>query len=58
MSDLLRTPLFTLYAQYEGVRCIDFGGWEPLCSLAVFKEHEAVRSAPGCLMYPIWANSP
>ncbi|MGQ8872495.1 glycine cleavage system aminomethyltransferase GcvT [Paenibacillus sp. TSA_86.1] len=48
MSDLLRTPLFPLYAQYEGVRCIDFGGWElPVQFSGIQKEHEAVRERAG-----------
>lgn len=48
MSDLLRTPLFPLYSQYEGVRCIDFGGWElPVQFSGIQKEHEAVRERAG-----------
>ncbi|WP_211747510.1 glycine cleavage system aminomethyltransferase GcvT [Paenibacillus sp. Marseille-Q4541] len=48
MSDLLRTPLFPLYAQYEGARCIDFGGWElPVSFSGIQKEHEAVRNRVG-----------
>ncbi|MEF2964291.1 glycine cleavage system aminomethyltransferase GcvT [Paenibacillus sp. M1] len=48
MSDLLRTPLFPLYGQYEGARCIDFGGWElPVQFGGIQKEHEAVRQAAG-----------
>ncbi|MBT2282104.1 glycine cleavage system aminomethyltransferase GcvT [Paenibacillus polymyxa] len=48
MSDLLRTPLFPLYQQYEGVRCIDFGGWElPVQFSGIQKEHEAVRERAG-----------
>ncbi|WP_145408170.1 glycine cleavage system aminomethyltransferase GcvT [Paenibacillus xylanexedens] len=48
MSDLLRTPFFPLYQQYEGVRCIDFGGWElPVQFSGIQKEHEAVRERAG-----------
>lgn len=48
MSALLRTPLFPLYTQYEGVRCIDFGGWElPVQFSGIQKEHEAVRERAG-----------
>ncbi|MGD0033642.1 glycine cleavage system aminomethyltransferase GcvT [Paenibacillus illinoisensis] len=48
MSDLLRTPLYPLYQQYEGVRCIDFGGWElPVQFSGIQKEHEAVRERAG-----------
>ncbi|XOJ00277.1 glycine cleavage system aminomethyltransferase GcvT [Paenibacillus polymyxa] len=48
MSDLLRTPLFPLYQQYEGARCIDFGGWElPVQFSGIQKEHEAVRERAG-----------
>lgn len=48
MSDLLRTPLYPLYQQYEGVRCIDFGGWElPVQFIGIQKEHEAVRERAG-----------
>lgn len=48
MSDLLKTPLYPLYQQYEGVRCIDFGGWElPVQFSGIQKEHEAVRERAG-----------
>ncbi|MCM3785639.1 glycine cleavage system aminomethyltransferase GcvT [Neobacillus mesonae] len=48
MSQLLRTPLFPLYEQYPGVRCIDFGGWElPVSFSGIQKEHEAVRQQAG-----------
>ncbi|WP_110822887.1 glycine cleavage system aminomethyltransferase GcvT [Paenibacillus illinoisensis] len=48
MSNLLRTPLYPLYQQYEGVRCIDFGGWElPVQFSGIQKEHEAVRERAG-----------
>lgn len=48
MSDLLRTPLFPHYQQFEGVRCIDFGGWElPVQFSGIQKEHEAVRERAG-----------
>ena len=46
MSDpnLQKTPLHPLYQQYEGVRCIDFGGWElPVQFSGIQKEHEATR---------------
>ncbi|WP_026263367.1 glycine cleavage system aminomethyltransferase GcvT [Paenibacillus sanguinis] len=47
-SQWLRTPLFPRYARYEGVRCIDFGGWElPVQFSGIQKEHEAVRERAG-----------
>lgn len=48
MSELKRTPLYPLYADIPGVRCIDFGGWElPVQFSGIHKEHEAVREAAG-----------
>lgn len=48
MTDLLRTPLYPLYADTPGVRCIDFGGWElPVQFDGIQKEHEAVRQRAG-----------
>ncbi|SCW30485.1 aminomethyltransferase [Paenibacillus tianmuensis] len=45
---LKRTPLFPLYAEYPGVRCIDFGGWElPVQFSGIGREHEAVRQQAG-----------
>ncbi|MNO28104.1 Aminomethyltransferase [compost metagenome] len=47
-SALRRTPLYSRYAKYEGVRCIDFGGWElPVQFSGIQKEHEAVRERAG-----------
>ena len=48
VSELKRTPLYPLYAEISGVRCIDFGGWElPVQFSGIHKEHEAVREAAG-----------
>lgn len=48
MSPLKRTPLFPLYADEPGVRCIDFGGWElPVQFTGIQKEHDAVRQHAG-----------
>ncbi|MBP1172529.1 glycine cleavage system T protein [Paenibacillus sp. PvR098] len=48
MSPLKRTPLFPLYADEPGVRCIDFGGWElPVQFTGIQKEHDAVRQYAG-----------
>ncbi|MFE5320294.1 glycine cleavage system aminomethyltransferase GcvT [Paenibacillus sp. NPDC056579] len=45
---LKRTPLFPLYAQFPGVRCIDFGGWElPVQFSGIIREHETVRQQAG-----------
>ncbi|MGZ7445377.1 glycine cleavage system aminomethyltransferase GcvT [Paenibacillus sp. TH7-28] len=45
---LQRTPLYSCYGRYEGVRCIDFGGWElPVQFSGIQKEHEAVRERAG-----------
>ncbi|UFJ42945.1 glycine cleavage system aminomethyltransferase GcvT [Brevibacillus humidisoli] len=47
MSDLKRTPLFPVYAQY-GAKTIDFGGWEmPVQFTSISQEHEAVRTKAG-----------
>ncbi|RAP77752.1 glycine cleavage system aminomethyltransferase GcvT [Paenibacillus montanisoli] len=46
--ELKRTPLYPLYADYPGVRCIDFGGWElPVQFSGIQKEHDAVRGQAG-----------
>lgn len=48
MSPLKRTPLFPLYADEPGARCIDFGGWElPVQFIGIQKEHDAVRRHAG-----------
>ncbi|MBW4837882.1 MAG: glycine cleavage system aminomethyltransferase GcvT [Paenibacillaceae bacterium] len=47
-SAMRRTPLYSRYANHEGVRCIDFGGWElPVQFSGIQKEHEAVRERAG-----------
>ncbi|WP_308634928.1 glycine cleavage system aminomethyltransferase GcvT [Paenibacillus silvisoli] len=47
-TDLKRTPLYPLYADYPGARCIDFGGWElPVQFSGIQKEHDAVRQQAG-----------
>ncbi|PZD97532.1 glycine cleavage system aminomethyltransferase GcvT [Paenibacillus sambharensis] len=44
MGTLKRTPLFPLYTEHPGVRCIDFGGWElPGQFSGIGLEHAAVR---------------
>ena len=42
-----RTPLFDVYSQYEGVKLVDFGGWElPVnFSKGINAEHEADRKS-------------
>ncbi|SEN94057.1 glycine cleavage system aminomethyltransferase GcvT [Paenibacillus sp. OV219] len=46
--DLKRTPLYPLYADFPGARCIDFGGWElPVQFSGIQKEHDAVRQQAG-----------
>lgn len=48
MIELKRTPLYPLYANYPGARCIDFGGWDlPVQFSGIQKEHEAVRNQAG-----------
>ncbi|MCZ8511006.1 glycine cleavage system aminomethyltransferase GcvT [Paenibacillus filicis] len=48
MATWRRTPLYPLYAGYEGARCIDFGGWElPVQFTGIQKEHDAVRKQAG-----------
>lgn len=48
MTELKRTPLYPFYADFPGVRCIDFGGWElPVQFLGIQKEHDAVRQQAG-----------
>lgn len=47
MSELKRTPLFSLYKEYGG-KTIDFGGWElPVQFSSIKEEHEAVRTKAG-----------
>ncbi|MDR9853206.1 glycine cleavage system aminomethyltransferase GcvT [Paenibacillus sp. VCA1] len=63
MSELKRTPLYPLYAEIPGVRCIDFGGWElPVQFSGIHKEHEAVREAAGLFdvshMGEFWVGGP
>ncbi len=44
-----QTPLYEVYSGYEGVRIIEFGGWElPVNYKAgIISEHNAVRNAAG-----------
>ncbi|MDT4762329.1 glycine cleavage system aminomethyltransferase GcvT [Sphaerochaeta sp. PS] len=44
-----RTPIYDVYSHYEGVKLIDFGGWElPVnYSSGILAEHEAVRTKVG-----------
>ncbi|AZN41740.1 glycine cleavage system aminomethyltransferase GcvT [Paenibacillus albus] len=47
-NNLKRTPLYPLYADYPGTRCIDFGGWElPVQFSGIQQEHDAVRYQAG-----------
>jgi aminomethyltransferase len=47
MTELKRTPLFPVYAEYGG-KTIDFGGWElPVQFSGILDEHEAVRTRAG-----------
>ncbi len=47
MSELKRTPLFTVYKEFGG-KTIDFGGWElPVQFSGIKEEHEAVRTRAG-----------
>jgi len=47
MTQLKRTPLFSVYAEY-GAKTIDFGGWElPVQFSSIKEEHEAVRARAG-----------
>jgi aminomethyltransferase len=47
MTQLKRTPLFSVYAEY-GAKTIDFGGWElPVQFSSIKEEHEAVRTRAG-----------
>jgi aminomethyltransferase len=47
MSNLLKTPLFPIYAEY-GAKTIDFGGWDlPVQFSSIKDEHEAVRTKAG-----------
>ncbi|WP_319415428.1 glycine cleavage system aminomethyltransferase GcvT [Marispirochaeta aestuarii] len=49
MAQLKRTALFPAYGETEGVRLIDFGGWELPVQFAagILAEHKAVRSNAG-----------
>ena len=44
-----RTPLYEVYNKYEGVKIIEFGGWElPVnFSAGILEEHYAVRNCAG-----------
>jgi len=46
---LKRTPLYDVYSDYEGVKIIEFGGWELPVNFAagIIKEHLAVRQNAG-----------
>lgn len=47
MTELKRTPLFPVYAEYGG-KTINFGGWElPVQFSGILEEHEAVRTRAG-----------
>ncbi|PLS01739.1 glycine cleavage system aminomethyltransferase GcvT [Neobacillus cucumis] len=47
MSELKRTPIFTVYKEHGG-KTIDFGGWElPVQFSSIKEEHEAVRTKAG-----------
>ncbi|PLT29174.1 glycine cleavage system aminomethyltransferase GcvT [Peribacillus deserti] len=47
MSELKRTPLYEVYAEY-GAKTIDFGGWDlPVQFSSIKEEHEAVRTKAG-----------
>lgn len=47
MSELKRTPLYSLYEKY-GAKTIDFGGWDlPVQFSSIKEEHEAVRERAG-----------
>ncbi|MFC0561642.1 glycine cleavage system aminomethyltransferase GcvT [Halalkalibacter alkalisediminis] len=47
MTDLKRTPLFSLYKE-SGAKTIDFGGWDlPVQFSSIKDEHEAVRTKAG-----------
>ncbi len=49
MKSLKRTPLYSAYSAMEGVKLIDFGGWElPVqFSTGIITEHKTVRSNAG-----------
>ncbi|WP_438433186.1 glycine cleavage system aminomethyltransferase GcvT [Gorillibacterium sp. sgz500922] len=48
MTVLKQTPLYPLYAETEGARTIDFGGWElPVQFSGIQAEHDAVRERAG-----------
>jgi aminomethyltransferase len=48
LSQPKQTPLYPLYAEYPGARCIDFGGWElPVQFSGIQREHESVRNQAG-----------
>ncbi|ARK31421.1 glycine cleavage system aminomethyltransferase GcvT [Halalkalibacter krulwichiae] len=47
MTELKRTPLFTMYKEH-GAKTIDFGGWDlPVQFSSIKDEHEAVRTKAG-----------
>ncbi|MGD8191598.1 glycine cleavage system aminomethyltransferase GcvT [Brevibacillus ginsengisoli] len=47
MTELKKTPLFPVYAEY-GAKTIDFGGWDlPVQFSSITAEHEAVRTKAG-----------
>lgn len=47
MTELHRTPLYTIYKEY-GAKTIDFGGWDlPVQFSSIKEEHEAVRTKAG-----------
>lgn len=47
MTELKKTPLYSLYAEY-GAKTIDFGGWDmPVQFSGIKDEHDAVRNRAG-----------
>ncbi len=47
MTELKRTPLYSLYKEYNA-KTVDFGGWElPVQFSGIKKEHEVTRTAAG-----------
>ena len=46
---LKRTPLYEVYKDYDGVKLIDFGGWELPVNFkeGILAEHMAVRKNAG-----------
>lgn len=62
MSQLKRTPLYPLYAEY-GAKTIDFGGWDlPVQYGGIQREHDAVRERVGLFdvshMGEFWVSGP